>query len=168
MSDGLLALRSFLVSRYDDLKGRLTRRLGSADMAGDALQDTWLRLNNKETGVGEVSSPQSYLLRMAFNIAVDQQRANKHLLNASQIDELLDLEDAGATPESIALTRSDCDILTQAMEAMPARRRAILLAVRLDGTPQNEIAERLGISVRVVQRELKRAHEHCAEIFNEK
>ena len=41
MSDtGITGLRDFLVRRYDDLKRRLTLHLGSADLAGEALQET--------------------------------------------------------------------------------------------------------------------------------
>ncbi|MEX7329343.1 RNA polymerase sigma factor, partial [Pseudomonas aeruginosa] len=56
-------LRSFLADRYDDLKQRLSRRLGSAELAGDALQDTYVRLGRAEVA-GAVQSPAAYLFRM--------------------------------------------------------------------------------------------------------
>lgn len=40
---------------------------------------------------------------------------------------------------------------------LPRRRRAIFLAVRLDGTSYAELAERTGLSVRQVEREVARA-----------
>ena len=48
MPTSLSVLRDFMLQRYDDLKARLTRRLGCPDLASDALQDTWLRLEAKE------------------------------------------------------------------------------------------------------------------------
>ncbi len=156
------ALRNFLVTRYDELKGKLTRRLGNADLAGDALQDTWIRLNGKESDPGPVQSPAAYLLRMAFNVAVDQQRAQSRLLSYGEIESLVEAAEPAPGPAEIVEARSECDALTRVMETLPARRRQILLAVRLDGTPQKEIAERLGISLRLVERELQKAHEYCA------
>ncbi|MGY3587623.1 DNA-directed RNA polymerase specialized sigma24 family protein [Bradyrhizobium sp. USDA 4341] len=40
----LTLIRRLLVERYDELKRRLARRLGSAELAGEALQDAWLRI----------------------------------------------------------------------------------------------------------------------------
>ena len=44
---GFSALRDLIVQRYDDLKRRLTHRLGSADLAGEALHDTGCVLNSR-------------------------------------------------------------------------------------------------------------------------
>jgi len=47
------------------------------------------------------------------------------------------------------------------MAELPPRQREILLAARLDGLPRREIANRLGISLRLVEKELQRAQEYC-------
>ncbi|MFM9503862.1 sigma-70 region 4 domain-containing protein, partial [Listeria monocytogenes] len=44
---------------------------------------------------------------------------------------------------------------------LPARQREILLAARIDQMPRAEIAERFGISVSLVEKELQRAQEYC-------
>ena len=45
MSDSnITSLRDLLLADYTDLDRRLTRRLGSADLASDVLQETYLRL----------------------------------------------------------------------------------------------------------------------------
>jgi hypothetical protein len=55
----LTALRQLFLQRYERLRSRLARHLGSADLAGEALQDTWLRL---ERGEGISRSEAFYLL----------------------------------------------------------------------------------------------------------
>ena len=45
---------------------------------------------------------------------------------------------------------------------MPARRRQVLVMVRWEHLPQREVAARLGISLRTVEKELKDAHDFCA------
>ncbi|HZX78191.1 RNA polymerase sigma factor [Lysobacter sp.] len=154
------SLIDFLTLRYDDLRRRLTRRLGSAELASDALQDTWLRLHGKP--VADAVSPGAYLFRMAFNVAIDRQRSESRRLTTAEIDDLLDVADPSPDPADSAQTRSDLEMLVQAMEELPERRRAILLAVRVEGLTQPEVARRFGVSLRLVELELQRAQEYCA------
>jgi RNA polymerase sigma factor (sigma-70 family) len=156
----LATLRQLFLDRYDDLKARLTRRLGSADLAGDALHDTWLRLAHTEA-VGTVRSPGNYLLRIVLNAAQDRKRSEKRLLNAVEIESLLHLADEAPDPARVAEARSDLDAFAAVLAELPRRRRAILLAARVDNMPRQEIARRLGISLRLVSKELHLAHEYC-------
>jgi RNA polymerase sigma-70 factor (ECF subfamily) len=161
-----IALRRLFLERYDDLKVRLTRRLGSADLAGDAMQDTWLRLARTDA-IGELRSPGSYLFRMVLNVAQDQSRASKRSLTAVEIESLLNLADDVPDPAHIAEARSDLRAFEAVLAELPPRRRAILLAARLDNMPREEIAARLGISLRLVSKELQLAHEYCLARRNE-
>jgi RNA polymerase sigma factor (sigma-70 family) len=154
------ALRQLFLDRYDDLKARLTRRLGSADLAGDVLQDTWLRLSRTES-IGSVRSPGNYLLRIVLNIVQDRKRSDKRYLSAVEIENLLHLPDPEPSPAEVAEARSDLQALASVLAELPPRRRAILLAARLDNMPRQEIAARFGISLRLVSKELRLAHEYC-------
>ncbi len=66
--DVIPLLRSFLVQRYDQLKQRLALRLGNAELAEDALHETWLKLQRSQSIPGPIATPQAYLLRMAVNL----------------------------------------------------------------------------------------------------
>ncbi|MGY3608187.1 sigma-70 family RNA polymerase sigma factor [Bradyrhizobium sp. Leo121] len=165
MTDAALStLRRLFIDRYDDLKARLTKRLGSADLAGDALHDTWVRLSRADS-VGVVQSPDSYLFRAVLNAAEDQRRADKRHLTAIEIDSLFDLADETPGPEQALQARSDLQTFESVLAELPPRRRAILLARRLDGLSREEIAARLGVSIRLVTKELRLAHEHCVARF---
>jgi len=160
--NALPALRSFLVARYDDLKQRLARRLGSTDRAGDALQDTWLRLESRDD-IDGVRDPASYLLRVAVNLAYDQLGRQGRLATPEEIDAVLEeTHDPAPGPAQIAEDRSEMAALAALIERMPARRRQILVMVRWEHLPQREVAARLGISLRTVEKELKDAHDYCA------
>jgi RNA polymerase sigma factor (sigma-70 family) len=54
------------------------------------------------------------------------------------------------------------EALQQALEGLTPRRREILLASRLEGVPLREIAQRHGISQRMVEIELRRALAYCS------
>lgn len=158
-------LVDFLLKRYGDLKRRLTRLLGSDELAGDALQDTWLRLQRVESNE-PVLNPQAFLLRMAANIAVDQQRSQSRALPQGEIDALLEVPDLAPGPEQSMVLKTDMELLFKAMERLPPRRRQILIMVRWEGMPQREVADVLGISLRTVEHELRRAHDFCMDVVH--
>ncbi|MEI2417875.1 sigma-70 family RNA polymerase sigma factor [Orrella sp. JC864] len=155
-------LLDFLAKRYEDIKLRLTRLLGSDELAGDALQDTWLRLHAREEA-GLIKSPTAYLVRIAVNIAVDIQRRQGKSLPLDEVNALMEMADPVPGPARSAETRSELQAAMRVMERMPARRREILLMVRWEGLPQKEVARRLGVTVRTVEHELKRAHTYLDE-----
>ncbi|PKU24630.1 RNA polymerase sigma factor [Telmatospirillum siberiense] len=154
-------LQRRLVSRYDDLRRRLARHLGSPERADDALQDTWLRLE-RGGEISSVQSPDSYLFRVAVNIARDQLRAESRRLTTTEVEVLLNIADTAPDATRILEARSDLEALKRVMEELPARQRAILVAARLEKMPRSDIARRFGVSVRFVQRELQEAQDYCA------
>jgi RNA polymerase sigma factor (sigma-70 family) len=160
MSEGTqLFLLNYLGKHYASIKQRLTRKLGNAEDAGDALHDTWLRLKGSEDH-GPILNPGAYLSRMAINIAVDVQRRHSRLLSGDDIEELLENQvDPSPGPARTAEIRSELDALLQLLDRMPERRRAIALLVHAEGVTQKEAAQRLGVSLRTVEYELKRVHE---------
>jgi len=161
---GLAALRRLLVQRYDDLRLRLTRRLGSADLAQEVLHETWLRLDSSDSAA-IVQSHEAYLFRAALNTALDRRRAENRRLTAAEVAGLLEIADDSPDPAQIVEARSDLRAVQAIMLGLPPRQYAILLAARLDGLPRREIAKRFRISVRLVQRELQEAQDYCTARF---
>ena len=158
---GLASLRKSLVTHYDRLKRRLSARLGNDELAGDALQDAYLKLDGVAAPEA-VRQPEAYIYRMAFHIAADYARSGDERLTRAEADEILGLTpDAAPGPAQIAEDRQALQTLMRALERMPERQREILLAARLDGVTQKELAARHGISVRMVERELQHAQAYC-------
>jgi RNA polymerase sigma factor (sigma-70 family) len=164
-----LVLLDYLGKHYATLKQRLTKKLGNADVAGDALHDTWLRLKGNEDH-GLIQNPGAYLARIAVNIAVDTQRRQSRMLTGDDVDALLEeLADPAPDPAQRAEIRSDLDALLRILDAMPERRRTLALLVHAEGLTQKEAALRLGLSLRTVEYELKRIHERLdAHMASEK
>jgi RNA polymerase sigma factor (sigma-70 family) len=155
-------LRDYLLGTYDELKRRLVRRLGSDDLAGDALQDTWMRLDARRDRLDPVQNPAAYLLRMAMNTVVDRQRADHRLMNLDEVGALMEFADPAPDPSQNAENEFAVQDMLALLQRMPERRRRILLAIRVEGLQQRDVAERLGVSLRLVQRELKAAQEYLA------
>ncbi len=158
---GWNALRDVLVESYADLERRLTRRLRSSELARDALQDTYLRLE-RGGRIGPVAHPLGYVLRIAINLARDRQRAEKGLASAEQIEAAMDIPDEHPDPSRTAEAKADLAIVERTLATMTARRRAIFLAAWKEHLTSREIARRYDLSIRLIDLELKRAREQCA------
>lgn len=158
-NDGQPMLLDYLNNRYASLKRRLTQMLGNADLASDALHDTWVRVKDKDDR-RSMEQPGAYLMRVATNIAVDIQRRQRRFLSGDDVDELLnEMADPAPGPAQAAEARSELDALTEIMDRMPPRRRVIVVLVHWEEVTQKEVAKRLGVSLRTVEYELKRAHD---------
>ncbi|MGO4717336.1 RNA polymerase sigma factor [Bradyrhizobium sp. 2TAF24] len=161
---GRALLRKLLVSGYDDLRRRLTRRLGSADAATEVLHEAWLRLD-RGPDIVALERPQSYLYRMALNVAVDRQRAENRWVGKAELEALMVADTDVLDPEHIAAMRSEMAALERVVAQLPARCRAVFTAALVDELSYREIAERLGISLRTVEREMNHALAHCGKHF---
>jgi RNA polymerase sigma factor (sigma-70 family) len=160
-------LLDYLTRSYASLKLHLTRKLGNADLASDALHDTWVRLKAKDEQ-RQMDSPAAYLMRVATNIAADIERKQRRTVSGEDIDLLLDdMVDPAPGPEQTTAMRFDLEAVTQLLERMPERRRVILILVHWEDVPQKEVAERLGISMRTLEYELKRGHDKLNAFLDE-
>lgn len=163
------SLRRLLITDYGRLRQRLARRLGSADFAGEVLHETWLRLGRTEeaASAAPVKNLSAYLYRIALNVATDQRRSERRLASA-EVDLLLRSAVEELDPARVLEAQQELQILTMALQDLPQRRRAVFIASRLEGLPHKAIATRLGITVRVVDRELKAALDHFGAILERK
>jgi RNA polymerase sigma-70 factor (ECF subfamily) len=155
------ALLNMLVVGYEGLKRRLTRRLGSAELAAEALQDTFVRLQCMGQ-VGTVRSPLAYLFRVAMSVAANRRIAEDRNLSSFETESLLNFIDDAPDPARVVEARSDFEALKRAMSELPVRRREILIAACMEDIPYGAIADRFGISMRTIQIEIKHALKHCA------
>lgn len=161
---GFKSMRDLMTRSYGELKRRLTLQLGSADLAGDALQDTWVRLETHKESAEPVQHPLSYLLRMATNSALDKIRSERRFLSGEEVEQIFDnLCDPAPGPDRTIEARSETERLAEVMQQMPVRQRQILTLIRVDEMPRQDVARHLGVSLSLVDRELKRAHEYVTE-----
>lgn len=155
-------LRVVLENGYAGFRDRLKRRLGSEDLADEALQDTWLRLAGADD-VGVVQSPDNYLFRIALNVAADRRQAESRRLSQAEAYAVLHMADHALDPEWIAAARAEFVALERALQDLPPRRRAIFLLARVEEVAHEDIARCFGISPRMVEKELRRALDYCSK-----
>jgi RNA polymerase sigma-70 factor (ECF subfamily) len=155
-------LRQELVDQYDDLKKRLTRRLGSEDMASDVLQEMYLHLE-RPARIGAVRNPKHYLLMIATNIARMSFRRNRRWTDMMELDAALGFVDETPNPLVRLEALQDVEALKLVIAEMTERRQRILFASRVEGVRLSDLAGELGLSERTVAKELKIALMLCGQ-----
>src|SRR5882757_5501885 len=162
MADEWALLRQMIAARYDEIKIRLARSLGSRDLADEVLHETYLRFHRSDAA-GVIEQPDSYIFRTALNIATDKRRGERRRASQAEIMAAIRLQDTPPDLASEIASRFRMQALKRALIDLPPRRRAIFVAARVDGLSHDVIAERFGISRTMVQKELRRAMHHCLE-----
>jgi len=152
-------LVSLLVSAYPDLKRRLAGRLGSMELANDALHDTFVRLHRAEIE-GEVQNPRSYLMAMALNIASNSARSEARHLSAYEVEMLIDIPDESPDPARTAEARSELAAVENALQGLPERRRTIFRRFWKEGATYRELSLENNVSERTIRHELLLANRH--------
>jgi RNA polymerase sigma factor (sigma-70 family) len=155
--------RCFLEIR-DELLRFLARRTGRAE-AEDVVQEVWLNL--RERGDYEAwREPRAVLYRTAANLGTDTYR--RDVLTQKLFTGEEGLDDAVSPqpgPESQAESADQLERLLAALEQLPPQSREALLLNRLEGLTHTQIAQRLGISTKTVQRHIERALRLCAQVL---
>ncbi len=168
MSDSnQVSLRAALSADYEGLARRLTRCLGSADLAREALHETFIRVD-RVSDSDHVRSPSDYLFRTAINVAKDRRKSESHRLSAAEIDSILDIPEDGPDPSMILEGRLALKALDKALSELPSRQRHVFLAAHIEQIPHVEIAGRFKINERTVAFDLQSVMEHLSRRLGRK
>lgn len=140
----------------------LTGRI-QAHEVDDIAQKTYLQLL-QHPNPGEINNPQAYLFRTASNLAIDASRRDHTRLR--HLDAEVDTDEVcSGLPgvETVIDSGLRFDQFVAALEELPELCRHAFILNRLDGLAHAEIAERLGISKKTVQRYILKALAHCQQ-----
>ncbi len=145
--------------RYDALVRFLRRRMGNGDDAREIAHETWLRLAEQHDTPGVyVEDARAYLCTAAAHIGLDRQRRTQWL-QSHTLESAVTGATASHTPDVAdgLMYRQALAAVEAALAALPARMREAFLAHRVQGESQSAIAERLGVSLNAVERDLTAA-----------
>jgi RNA polymerase sigma-70 factor, ECF subfamily len=135
------------------------RMCGSADLAEDAAQQTFLSAWRRLSSFRPQTSFRGWLYRIAVNAALDLLRREKP---AVDID-LLPLASPGADPESRVEQRERARSVRQAVLSLPESSRAVLVLREYENLSYEEIAAALEIPMGTVMSRLNYARKILSE-----
>lgn len=154
-------LKASLVARYTELRDRLAARLGSQDLAGEALHETWLKLS-KVTDDAPVADPDAYIYRAAVNMASSLATTRRRVLGDQDIEEILSIADDAPGPERVAIAKSELAYVWKVLGELTPRQRHVFVESFTGRMSHDDLASHYGVSVRMIQIDLRNAILHCA------
>jgi RNA polymerase sigma factor (sigma-70 family) len=164
MSTANAALAGLYQAHANELHGFARRRVGRQE-AENVVQDTYLHLLQRGTAAS-LKQPRPYLFRIAANLAVDMARKTKvRLRYAGEGFALACIAEAPASPEAAAGGAMELRRLQASLAEMPPLCRDAFLLNRIEDLTHAEIAARLGVSVRTIDRHMVKAWEHLRRHF---
>ena len=155
--------RSFLEAREDLL--RFLKRRGRRAVAEDIVQSVWLKL--RERGDAETwQEPRAVLFTTAANLGIDGYRRETAAQKAiSQEVAREAITGESLDPEAQADAAGRLERLSVALGQLQPQCRDAFLMHRWEDLTYSQIAGRLGISKRTVQRHIERALQVCVQVL---
>ncbi|WNB77792.1 RNA polymerase sigma factor [Methylomonas koyamae] len=162
------SLQELYLDCRGELEAALFARLRCRETAADLSQEAFVRLC-RSGDLSQVGNLKAYLFRTAQNLLFDHYRS-QNVRNAAIADwaepTLPDAPDLRCA-ETVALGEQALDSLIGSLAQLSPLCQRIFYLNRFEGLKQREIAEQLGISVRTVEDNIKRALLHCAQTLGQ-
>lgn len=160
---------------YEELRVFTRQRTGSASMAEEVVQEAWIRANSTNAVLPD--NPRAYLYRMVSNLAIDHVRRERgrsggvstehdhdHEQQAAFLDQMVSpLPD----PLDSAISQQEMTVLNAAVRELPDKCREVFLLYRGHDLSMREVAARLSISEKTVEKHIARAMLHCRKRMRE-
>ncbi len=158
----LAELEQITARYYGRVMRFLRRRSPTAEDAADLTQDTFARLSAVD--IGQIREPESFLFTAALNLLRDRARSAK----AQQVAMTVSVEDTqlvcpAPRPEQVLDGEQRMRSLEAALSELSPKCRAVFVLFHFDGVTQKEIAQRLRISVSMVEKYVRQALAHCQQ-----
>jgi RNA polymerase sigma-70 factor (ECF subfamily) len=139
---------------HAELRGFLTKRVRDEHLVDDLVQESFARIHRHLGDLEDVGRMRAWVLQIARNVLADESR--KARIPTTEIDDTV----AAAVPERderelVRSSRFTEELLAQ----LPATHREALRLAELEGLPQREVAERLGISLTATKSRIRRGRE---------
>jgi RNA polymerase sigma factor (sigma-70 family) len=128
--------------------------------AEDVLQEAYARLLGKTDLEQRDNRARAYLFRIATNLAFDRLR-RRRTRGIEQPMEMEDLPSREPTPDRLLDLEQGRAIVRRAVLGMDARTRQVFVLRAHEHLSYDEIARRLGVGKRTVERAMRDALDHC-------
>lgn len=138
----------------------VTDLLSRREDAEDVVQETYVRLLNAENLELAEGRARAYMYRTATNIAYDRFRERRSHGHHSD-DALADVESDAPSPERVVGLEQGVALIKETLLELPQRCRQVFLMRVAEDLGYEEIAARLHVSKRTVEREMQHALEAC-------
>ncbi|MET4897858.1 RNA polymerase sigma factor [Sphingomonadaceae bacterium jetA1] len=150
---------SAILPHEPDLLRQARRWAADEDEARDLVQEAYVQLFQLTAWDG-IANPAAYTVRIIRNCALQRMRRAR-IVPIRQFAGLEELDLADPLPDSFAVAagREEWRRLTAGIDALPPACRRVVLMRKFDDMPPRAIAEKLGLSLSTVEKQLARGIE---------
>lgn len=136
-----------------DVRAWLRRTLDPDDLE-DVIQETYCQIAGLKD-VGHIRSGRAYFFTAARSIVLMRLRRAR-IVSIESVTEIENLNIVGEepSPERIAGGRRELDRVRRLIEGLPDRCRRIFELRKIEGLPQREVAQRLGLAEHIVENDV--------------
>jgi RNA polymerase sigma-70 factor (family 1) len=138
---------------FDSVRNYIYYRSGDAEAATDIAQETFLRIWEKHSS-SDPKNIKGLLFKIAHDQFVSQYRREKVI---SRFRLNIKPESTGRSPEEQMMFEELKDRYELTLANLPEKQRTVFLMSRMEQLKYNEIAERLGLSVKAVEKRMNLA-----------
>ncbi|TDF39188.1 RNA polymerase sigma factor [Alteromonadaceae bacterium M269] len=149
------------------LKRFLAKFLNREQDIEDVAQEAYLKAYSAEQDKGEIEQPKAFLFSIAKNLALNEltRKSNKITSYIEECQEgIVTQLDVGS--DKVVEGHESLGVYCEAVAALPEKCRKVYLLRKVHGLPHKEIAERLGISLSMVEKHLRIGVLSCQEYIN--
>jgi RNA polymerase sigma-70 factor (ECF subfamily) len=147
----------------------ISRQNVSPEEAKEIVQETYCRLQQVPQ-VETLESPRGYLFRTAINLARDtkrQRRRRGDMSNGSDASAAEDVPSEAPTAYQVLKGQQELEIIRQAIAELNPTCRQVFVLHRFGNATYSQIAERLGVSVSMIEKHVSAALAHLKSRLDE-
>ena len=141
---------------YTPIKNFLYYKCGDIDLSEDLAQDVFMKVWDKREEI-QLDTIKSYLYTIANNMLLNKIRHNKVVMNFVEKHKTQQEEQS---PQFRLEEKEFKQELERIISAMPEKQREVFLMNRIEEMTYKEIAERLELSVKAVEKRMHGALGH--------
>lgn len=162
---GLSEFKEIFDKHYDAVRNFLYYKLGDIDLAEDLAQEVFMKTWEKRDTI-RVDTAHHLLFTIANHLAINHFKSAK-----SRFEFRLKEHTAHVTQESPHYEMEKEEFakeLQEAIASLPEKQRTVFLMNRIDELTYREIAQRLEITVKAVEKRMHEALEHLMKKIEHK
>jgi len=135
---------------FDSVRSYLFYRGAEKEQASDLAQDVFLRIWEKQLDI-DPKTTLGLLYKIAGDMFVSQYRRENLEMNYRKS---LKKDTSDISPEEQLLYNELFANYTKALTALPEKQRTVFMMSRMEGLKYQEIAERLNLSVKAIEKRM--------------
>ncbi len=154
--------RNLFEELFPSIRNFLYYKVSDADVAEDLAQDTFVKIWENRSRIDK-KTLKSYTYTIAGNLAINHLKRQQ--LQYRFVNEFNDNR-GGESPEAVMIKKEYEAKLMNVLGSLPEGSRQVFLMNRIEDLKYKEIADRLSISVKAVEKRMSKALQIIREKLN--